>query len=63
MFSCSAIEASRQVPLSPVTLYLDTMGFVGTSGGEGLGGPVVGEGPSCEQRVSAGTVKRVGRTV
>lgn len=63
MFSCRAIEASRQVPLSPVTLNLDTVGFVGTSGGKGLGGPVVGEGPSCVQCVSAGTVKTVGRTV
>lgn len=63
MFNCSAIEASRQVPLLPVTLYLDTVGFVGTSGGEGLGGPVVGEGPSCVQCVSAGTENTVGRAV
>ena len=50
--------ASRQVPLVPLTLYLDTEGLAGTGVGEGWGGAVGlgGEGPSCSQCVSVGTV-------
>jgi hypothetical protein len=62
MLSCSPMLASRQVPLSPLTLYLDTEGFMGPAVGAGLGGTggtVVGEGMSCLQRVSAGTVEKV----
>lgn len=50
--------ASRQVPLAPLTLYLDTTGLVGAGVGVGVGGAVGvgGEGLSCSHRVSVGTV-------